>query len=91
MLTKLNHFPTFHLRLFALQQRFESCLNAIGRRRTARHENIHRHDFVNYPPAERERAWRQAVAACRELADELEDVLENDRLAERLQPLSTLD
>ena len=46
-----------------------------------------RTDFVNFSPAERERAWRSTVAACREMADELEDVLENNRLAERVQPL----
>jgi hypothetical protein len=46
-----------------------------------------RTDFVNFSPAERERAWRATVAACREMADELEDVLENDRLAERVQAL----
>jgi Patatin-like phospholipase len=44
-----------------------------------------RHDFVNFPPAERERNWRTVVAACRELADDLQDVLEHDRLAARLQ------
>ncbi len=47
-----------------------------------------RHDFERMPPDERERAWREAVAACRELADDLEDVLENDRMAERIQPLA---
>ena len=46
-----------------------------------------RSDFTTYSPRERERAWRDTVDACRELADELEDVLENDRLAERLRPL----
>lgn len=46
-----------------------------------------RYDFVNFAPAERERNWRQAVAACRELADDLLDVLEHDRLAARLTPL----
>lgn len=46
-----------------------------------------RRDFVNFPPAERERCWRRVVNACQELADELEDVLDNDRLAERIQPL----
>ena len=46
-----------------------------------------RKDFTNFEPAERERAWRTVVAACRELADDLEDVLENERLAERVQPL----
>lgn len=46
-----------------------------------------RHDFVNFEPAERERNWRAAVAACRELADEFLDVMENDRLAARLEAL----
>lgn len=46
-----------------------------------------RYDFVNFEPAERERNWRAAVAACRELADELQDVLEHDKLAARLLPL----
>lgn len=45
-----------------------------------------RHDFTLYPPADRIRAWRQTVSMCRALADEFEDVLENDRLAERLKP-----
>ena len=45
-----------------------------------------RRDFTTMAPAERELAWRRTVAACRELADELEDVLENDRLAERVKP-----
>ena len=46
-----------------------------------------RSDFTSLSPWARESAWRETVNACRELADELEDVLENDRLAERLQPL----
>jgi len=46
-----------------------------------------RHDFVNFPREERERNWRQAVALCRELADEFLDVLEHDRLPARLEPL----
>jgi len=46
-----------------------------------------RTDFTALSPEARTRAWRGTVDACRELADELEDVLENDRLAERLQPL----
>lgn len=46
-----------------------------------------RYDFVNFEPAERERNWRKAVAACRELADELQDVLEHGTLAARLLPL----
>lgn len=46
-----------------------------------------RTDFTTMPRDVRERAWRDTVDACREMADELQDVLENDRLAERLQPL----
>ena len=46
-----------------------------------------RTDFKNFSPADRERAWRGTVAACRELADDLQDVVENNRLAERVQPL----
>ena len=46
-----------------------------------------RSDFINYPPAERVRAWRQCVDACRELADEFNEVIEKDQLAARLQPL----
>lgn len=47
-----------------------------------------RRDFTAMAPADRESAWRTTVAACRELADELEDVLENDRLAERVKPFA---
>lgn len=46
-----------------------------------------RHDFVNFSNEERERNWRQTVVACRELADDLLEVLEHDRLAARLTPL----
>jgi hypothetical protein len=46
-----------------------------------------RTDFTTMAPAERERAWRTTVSACRELADELEDVLDKNRLAERLRPI----
>jgi len=48
-----------------------------------------RTDFTTMPPPERERAWRETVAACREMADELEEVLENDSMAERLQPIAS--
>ena len=47
-----------------------------------------RRDFRKFPPAIREQAWRAAVAACRELADEFEDVVENDRLGERIRPFA---
>lgn len=43
-----------------------------------------RHDFVNFPPDERRRAWRRAVADCRALADEFHEVLATGRLAERI-------
>lgn len=48
-----------------------------------------RRDFVDLPSTERVRIWRGVVSACREIADELEDVLDNDRLAERIQLLET--
>jgi hypothetical protein len=46
-----------------------------------------RTDFVNYSPQERVKAWRGCVAACRELADEFNEVLARDQLAARLRPL----
>jgi hypothetical protein len=46
-----------------------------------------RTDFVRMPPKDRIRRWRSIVAACAELADDLHEVLEKNRLAERLQPL----
>lgn len=46
-----------------------------------------RRDFHRFPTEEREANWRKVVAEARELADELADVLENDRLAARLEPL----
>lgn len=46
-----------------------------------------RRDFVNYSPEVRVQAWRDCVAACEELADELHEVIEKDQLAARLQPL----
>lgn len=46
-----------------------------------------RTDFVNMTQDERKRSWRDAVSACRELADELAEVLDKDGLAARLQPL----
>ena len=45
-----------------------------------------RRDFLTMPPDARVAAWRQVVAMCGELADEFEDVLANDRLAERVRP-----
>lgn len=46
-----------------------------------------RTDFTTYNQEQRVRAWRQVVAACKALADELNDVLEKDQLAARLRPL----
>jgi len=46
-----------------------------------------RHDFVNFSPAERVRAWRTAVDMCDELADEFHEVIVKDQLAARLEPL----
>ena len=46
-----------------------------------------RSDFLNYAPAERERIWRQCVAACEAMAEEFVDVIEKEQLAARLEPL----
>ena len=46
-----------------------------------------RTDFLNYSPADREKAWRGCVVACTELADEFNEVMVRDQLAARLQPL----
>ena len=46
-----------------------------------------RSDFVNMSQEQRRQCWRESVAACRELADDLEDVLLQGTLAARLQPL----
>ena len=46
-----------------------------------------RTDFVNFTTEERLRIWKQAVDQCRELADELNDVLDKGQLAARVQPL----
>ncbi len=46
-----------------------------------------RTDFARMTQVERMRSWREAVSACRELADDLAEVLDNGRLAARLQPL----
>ena len=46
-----------------------------------------RTDFVNFTAEERLRMWKQAVDQCRELADELNDVLDKDQLAARVQPM----
>ena len=46
-----------------------------------------RHDFVNYEPEDRLRAWHTTVSMCDELADEFREVIETGRLGARLQPL----
>jgi len=46
-----------------------------------------RSDFMNYSQSERLAAWRDCTLACEELADEFNEVLENDQLAARLQAL----
>jgi hypothetical protein len=46
-----------------------------------------RSDFVRMSQEQRIQSWRKVVSSCRELADDLCDVLDNDRLAARLQPL----
>lgn len=46
-----------------------------------------RSDFVRMPQSARVETWRAVVSACRELADDLNDVLETGRLAARLEPL----
>jgi hypothetical protein len=46
-----------------------------------------RTDFHSYSPAERIVAWRTCVKACEQLADEFNEVMGNDQLAARLQPL----
>jgi len=46
-----------------------------------------RTDFVRMPPSVRMRTWRQVISSCAALADDLCEVLEKGRLAERLQAL----
>ncbi|MEJ2127424.1 MAG: patatin-like phospholipase family protein [Woeseiaceae bacterium] len=46
-----------------------------------------RTDFETFTPEERMRLWRQVVAECRRLADELNDVMEKGQLESRLRPL----
>jgi hypothetical protein len=46
-----------------------------------------RSDFVRMPQDERVKVWRGVVQACRELADDLVEVLDGGRLASRLEPL----
>lgn len=46
-----------------------------------------RHDFKSMSTEERKRTWRGVVSSCQALADDLNDVLDKDQLAARLQPL----
>jgi hypothetical protein len=46
-----------------------------------------RTDFVRMSTERRIELWREVVDACKELADELNDVLEKGQLAARLKPL----
>jgi hypothetical protein len=46
-----------------------------------------RTDFVRLLPADRMRIWWEVIDRCRYLADDLNDVLEHDRLAARLESL----
>ena len=46
-----------------------------------------RRDFLNYTAVERRQAWRDCVAACKEMSDEFNEVMEKDQLAARLQAL----
>jgi hypothetical protein len=46
-----------------------------------------RFDFQNHTPPERVRIWTRVVAECEALAEELNNVIDNDELAARLQPL----
>ena len=46
-----------------------------------------RSDFVRLAPDERVRVWRDVVGQCRQLADELNDVLDQGQLAARLEPM----
>lgn len=46
-----------------------------------------RTDFIRMTPAKRVEVWRSVINACRALAEDLNDVLDKDRLAARLEPL----
>ena len=60
----------------------ESFVNRLPNRKVP-----DRTDFQNMAPEARRKAWRSVVAACRELADELNDVLDKGELPARLEPL----
>ena len=46
-----------------------------------------RSDFTTMSPELRVKVWRSVVAACEQLAEELNDVLDKGQLPARLQPL----
>ena len=46
-----------------------------------------RTDFVNFSPPERIAAWEACTEACRELADDFNEILAKEQLAAHLQPL----
>jgi len=46
-----------------------------------------RTDFINLTPTERVAAWRACTVACRELADDFNEILEKNQLAAHLQAL----
>jgi len=46
-----------------------------------------RSDFTTMSPELRVKVWRSVVASCEQLAEELNDVLDKDQLAARLQPV----
>jgi hypothetical protein len=46
-----------------------------------------RTDFTSFAPDDRMKLWRQVVAECERLADELHEVLETEQLESRLRPL----
>lgn len=45
-----------------------------------------RDDFVTHPTAERQKRWHQAIAQSRQLGEELEELMEGDRLAQAALP-----
>jgi hypothetical protein len=45
-----------------------------------------RDDFVTHPTAERQRRWHEAIARSRQLGEELEELMEGDRLAQAARP-----
>jgi hypothetical protein len=45
-----------------------------------------RDDFVTMKTADRQKRWKEVLVACRRLAEELEELMEGDRLAQVAQP-----